>query len=161
MQPKCLKPSISKINNCFLVEYFNGSIKMQDLSNDLPATEAELYKLEQFPLLDIEYSLTVISDDKGLLRSILTSMVATEIPADKLAMDEAHRAEDWELVEKLAHRMKGGFLYCGTRRLVYAAQYLERYHKAGHRKELEGLYQQFMMILDETVPVIQSWLEKN
>ena len=81
-------------------------------------------------------------------------MAIQEIPQDKKAIQEAHANKDWATVERLVHKMKGGALYCGTLRMQYACQYLERYRKAGHTRLLEELYQQLLRVLHETVLAI-------
>jgi hypothetical protein len=57
--------------------------------------------------------------------------------------------------------MKGGAAYCGTVRMKYACQYLERYRKAGHAKSLEKLYYQLVQVVDETKNYIDKWLKMN
>ena len=93
-----------------------------------------------------------------LLKDILTSMILKEMPKDLTELERAYVAKNWDDLEKLAHRMKGGLVYCGTLRLVRACQYLERYHKAGHTRQLEALYQQLRQVADETTKTIQLWL---
>ncbi len=128
------------------------------LGIDLPNTEAELFELEALPLLNIEQALNGIGNDMTLLKSILTAMVEQELPQDLEELDLLHAKSDWNTVEELAHRMKGGLMYCGTERLVFACQYLERYHKAGHSKMLERLHQQVCLIADKTMVAIKLWL---
>ena len=82
------------------------------------------------------------------------------LPNDLKELDALHDASDWESIEKLAHRMKGGLVYCGTNRLVHACQYLERYRKAGHSKSLEGLYQQLRQVAAHTMDAIHAWLSR-
>ena len=52
-------------------------------------------------------------------------MLDEQMLSDQKEIEEAHARQDWDAVEKIAHRMKGGFLCCGTQRLVYASQYLD------------------------------------
>lgn len=56
--------------------------------------------------------------------------------------------------------MKSGLVYCGAFKLVHACQYLERYHKAGHVKFLEPLYEQLCEAIDQTKDAIQQWLSR-
>lgn len=35
---------------------------------------------------------------------------------------------------------------------------MERYLKAGHKKCAERLYTQMLHVIDETIPVIEDWL---
>jgi hypothetical protein len=56
--------------------------------------------------------------------------------------------------------MKGGALYCGTVRMRFACQYMERYLLAGHRKLSEDLYQQLIAVLESTMNYVDNWLLK-
>lgn len=129
------------------------------LGPDLPDCEEELFQLDAFSILDVERALVSMESDVNLLRSILKSMVDIEIPKDMIELDKAYFLKDWNAIEKIAHRMKGGFLYCGTIKLVHACQFLERYHKAGHSQSLDSLYKQLLTIIDETLLVVNNWLK--
>jgi PAS domain S-box-containing protein len=158
--------TLEKIKLTYLSSINFSSIKTKSaktttskkLGIDLPDSEEELFKLEAFPLLDVNSALTNMGNNATLLNNILKSMVEQEIPNDIIELDNAYSSGDWETVEKLAHRMKGGLVYCGTTKLVYACQYLERYRKAGHVKFLEPLYQQLCMVIEETKKAINEWL---
>ena len=128
------------------------------LGPDLPDTEAQLFLLDAFSLLDAESALKGMAHDADLLKSILKSMLEKELPNDLRELDVFHDAGDWESIEKLAHRMKGGLVYCGTNRLIHACQYLERYRKAGHTQCLERLYQQLRQLTVSTMDAIHFWL---
>ncbi|HBI21157.1 MAG TPA: hybrid sensor histidine kinase/response regulator, partial [Legionella sp.] len=130
------------------------------LGFDLPNTEQELFQLHAFDVLNTESALLSMGDDMDLLKTILTAMIRQEMPNDIMALDRAYAAKEWGEIEKLAHRMKGGLVYCGTVKLVQACQYLERYHKAGHTRLLEALYEQLRLVADETTVAIQDWLTR-
>lgn len=123
--------------------------KRCSLGPDLPEYESQLFELNQFPLLDIKRALHNISNE-ALLREMLELMGKVEIPSDERAIKAAHANNDWDNIERIAHKMKGGAVYCGTMRMEYACQYLERYRKAGHTELLERLFQQLINVLDET-----------
>lgn len=135
--------------------------KKEKLGMDLPDTEDELFQLQQFSIFDPDSGIKGIGGDPAVFKALLHSMVYEDVPGDKLEIEEAHASCNWERVEKLAHRMKGGFVYCGTERLAHAAQYLERYYKAGHTQMLEPLYQQFLAVLAETMTILKEWLDKK
>ncbi len=128
------------------------------LGFDLPNTEHELFQLHGLDVLDINSALSSMGNDVSLLKTILTSMVLQEMPKDMAELEHAYVEKNWVEVEKLAHRMKGGLVYCGTLKLVRACQYVERYHKAGHTHRLEELYRQLREVADETTEAIQRWL---
>ena len=131
------------------------------LGFDLPNTEPELFQLHAFDVLNTKSALMSMGDDEALLKTILTSVMLQEMPNDMMELEHAHTAKDWYEIEKLAHRMKGGLVYCGTIKLVRACQYLERYHKAGHTRLLEALYHQLRQVAGETMRAIQYWLSET
>ncbi|MCL9684278.1 PAS domain-containing hybrid sensor histidine kinase/response regulator [Legionella maioricensis] len=166
---KPMNPEIlEKIKLTYLSSINFSSIKTKSaktanskkLGADLPDSEEELFKLEAFPLLNAKSALANMGNNAVLLNNILKSMVEQEIPNDIMELENAHRSNDWETIEKLAHRMKGGLVYCGTTKLVHACQYLERYRKAGHVKFLEPLYQQLCVVIEETKNAINEWLTR-
>lgn len=128
------------------------------LGMDLPDETEELFNLEQYPLLDPAAGIKTFGSD-AVLSTLLQMMAATSIPNDEVILKQAHAAGNWSEIIKLAHKIKGGALYCGTLRLRYACQYLERYHKAGHETLLIKLYQQLMQVLADTKDYIDDWLK--
>lgn len=129
------------------------------LGRDLPDTEEQLFELDKFPLLDVEDGIKKIGDET-ILRTLLHMMIDQAIPDDVISIQKAFAEKDWQRVEELAHRMKAGALYCGTIKMQYACQYLERYRKAGHSTSLEKLYHQLIQVLEETKHHIALWLKK-
>ncbi len=128
------------------------------LGRDLPETEEQLFALEQFPLLDIAKGLETLGNETTLCE-ILREMIDL-IPKQKDELQKAHAAGDWDEVEQLAHKTKGGAEYPGTIRLKYACQYLERYRKAGHFVSLEKLFLQLVAVFDDTQQAIKNWFKK-
>ena len=127
------------------------------LGRDLPDSEEQLFELEQYPLLDIAKGIETVGSEVTL-SEILKGMIDI-IPEHKAELQEAYRADDWDKIEKLAHKVKGGAEYSGTLRMKYACMYLERYRKAGHSASLEKLYQQLMNVLEDTQKCIENWLK--
>ncbi|ARG98276.1 hypothetical protein B6N58_11740 [Legionella micdadei] len=124
------------------------------LGIDLPNTEAELFEMGQFPLLDVDKGIETLGNETTL--DEMLKMMIVEIPKSKEEIQTAYALSDWDKVEKLAHKAKGGASYVGTIRMQYACQYLERYRKAGYAKSLELLYQQLIKVLDETYLFIKN-----
>jgi CheY-like chemotaxis protein len=131
--------------------------KKYTLGLDLPNEEHQLFELQRIPLLDIKTAIKKIGDEV-LLFELLQLMLDSAIPNDEAALIKAYNSKNWDLVEKLAHKIKGGAVYCGTTRLQFACQYLERYRKAGHSDALDALYQQLTNVISETKQQIQYWL---
>jgi PAS domain S-box-containing protein len=126
------------------------------LGLDLPNTEAQLFQLEAYPLLDTVNGIQCLGSE-AVLKELLSQMI-NEFPKDEIALKEAYSEKDWILIEKIAHKIKGGAVYCGTIKLKYACQYVERYQKAGHTRQLNKLYLQLLHVIAETKGAIGDWL---
>ena len=151
------KPLNLEVMESILSQYINLSASGAQLRNQrqgLPEHDFELFDLDEFLLLDIEHALQRIGS-KAVLMEMLHLMATQEIPNDQIVLEEAYKNEDWMTIEKIAHKMKGGAVYCGTFKMQYACQYLERYHKAGYTALLGKLYDQLRTVLDETKQAIE------
>lgn len=129
-------------------------------NTDLPADENEMFTLDKFPVFNFEQGLNN-SGNISLLKELLILMLDEVIPTEESEIKKAYKDKDWISVEKIAHKMKSGALYCGTMKWQYACQYLERYSTAGHTQLLDKLYSQLMQVLEETKQAIQEWLDKQ
>ena len=128
------------------------------LGPDLPDTEQALFELKNYSIFDAELALKQVGGDKTLMLSILNDFITILITKELPFIEQAFVHKDWITVEYLAHKMKGGVVYCGTPRMKFALQYLERYCKAGHFLLRDELYQQFH-VTEETQRVIYEWLK--
>jgi len=137
------------------------STKPTQIRRDLPDLEDELFQIEQFALLDDEQALKNCGDNPAMLREMLTLMINKEVPADLEKMKKAYAANDYPLVEKIAHKIKGGAVYVGTTRMKYACQYVERYWKSGERLLFAKLYQQAVDVIEHTSAFVKEWLQRN
>lgn len=126
------------------------------LGPDLPDTEAALFELDHYPLLDIEVGKKVVGSE-ALARDLLNDLIMV-MPDDLSLIKKAHTQGNWKEVEELAHKMKGGSDF-GTVRMHYALLYMERYLKAGHTKLLEELYAQMLQVIDETMVYLDKCLK--
>jgi len=132
--------------------------KVQKAKLDLPDSEEELFALEQFPILEVEQTLNNLGD-KAVFIDLLENLIKTDLSADFLKMKIAYADKNYDQVEKIAHKMKGGAVYVGTIRMKYACQYLERYWKTGQRKLFDKLYAQTVTVIEETDSYIKEWLK--
>lgn len=129
------------------------------LGLDLPDTEEQLFQLEAFPVLDIDSGIQSLGS-KEFLIEILGQLIQDEFPKEIIALEAAFRDKNWSLMEKIAHKLKGGALYCGTVKLKQACQYLERYQKAGHSSQLNELALQLFSVIEETRQAVTAWLNQ-
>lgn len=134
--------------------------KQSLLGLDLPDTEDALFELEQFPVFDEEYALTQCPD-RSLLITLIESYLSESMQQDITQLKNAHEQKNWQQIEKIAHKIKGGMIYIGTQKMRFACQYFERYYKAGHHTLFEPLYQQIIHVNDETCSFLHYWLENN
>ncbi len=123
---------------------------------DLPNNDGEMFQLTQFPILNSEEALK----NCGTLEMLteLLTLMSQELPTDLECMKKAFNAHDYSLVEKTAHKIKGGAVYVGTTRMKYACQYVERYWKSGQRDLFDALYHQAVSTIEETITYIDGWL---
>jgi PAS domain S-box-containing protein len=129
----------------------------QNSGLDLPDSEEELFQLDIYPLLDEENGIAGLGDLETL-KELLQLMISETLPEDLKAMDYAYAHKNWAQVEHLAHKIKSDALYCGTTRLKFACQYLERSHIASHFHLLDALYKQFSTTVTQTILGILEWL---
>lgn len=126
---------------------------------DLPDSDDEMFQLSQLAILNSEEAVKNCGTNE-MLKELLTLM-AQELPTDLESMKKAFTDNDYSLVEKTAHKIKGGAVYVGTIRMKYACQYLERYWKTGQRELFETLYNQAVCSIEETITFIEGWLKKS
>ncbi|KTD23576.1 sensory box histidine kinase/response regulator [Legionella lansingensis] len=136
---------------------FKASIPPGYLGYELPETEQDLFKLENFPLFDANTALINLGS-KETVKELLDIMLHDNLPQEELDLRKAYQEKRWDNIEKIAHKLKSSALYCGTIKLRYACQYLERYRKAGHLRLQEELYHQLHAVIMETKKAIQDWL---
>ncbi|MDO5215690.1 response regulator [Legionella pneumophila] len=135
------------------------AVDLSKIRKDLPDSDDELFQLNQFPILDSDEALKNCATQE-MLKELLTLM-AQELPTDLECMKKAFKSHDYPLVEKTAHKIKGGAVYVGTIRMKYACQYVERYWKTGQRELFDALYHQAVSTIEETITYIEGWLQRN
>lgn len=117
---------------------------------DVASHDQHLFNLAQYPLINIQSCLKNMSADQASLFNILHTLITEELPQEMLAYKEAHQQQDWEKIDKLAHKMKGGAIYTGLVKLQYACQHFEDYFQSKRTALLEDLYQQILSVIEQT-----------
>ena len=69
--------------------------------------------MEQFSLLDVNNGISNLGS-YSLLKELLELMIHRAIPGDIKDIQQVYKEKNWEQIEKLAHKIKSGALYCGT-----------------------------------------------
>ncbi len=145
-------PRLGKSRN--LINRDNG------LGEGLPSTEEELFQLEQFSLLDLEEGIKTLGTLE-VLKELISQWVKEGFSSDVSDLQEAHAKDDWDKIQQIAHKIKGGAVYVGTIKIKMACQYLERYGKLGKRDLMEALYQQVLTVIEASLQEIRAWLDKS
>lgn len=164
MNAVLIKPLTAKSCTEILETFIPGYHQQPDATktrphrSELPQDES-LFDLSSYPVLDIEEGIKINATIDKLYK-MLKSMVHDSLSPDVQLMKQAHDAADWEKIQGLAHKIKGGAVYVGTIKLKMACQYLERYWKSGQVELLEPLYQQTVAVLNESIHEISSWLKR-
>jgi two-component system aerobic respiration control sensor histidine kinase ArcB len=95
------------------------------------------------PVLDFESGAKIYSGNTELVKEML-QMLVDSFPDELTRLKKAHQKNDWQTIQVVAHKLRGGACYCGTSRLQAACIHLERYLKTGSTKLREELYQQLL-----------------
>lgn len=156
IEPAALKTLIDRFTK---LPSLTSASTASPLGPDLPNTETELFQLDKFPLFDLEVGISTLGDE-ATVREILASLKADAVDQDLELIKQAHAENNWDKVQELAHKIKGGATF-GTVRMYYALLYLERYRKAGHTARFEELYQQMLQVIDESMMALQNWLKNQ
>lgn len=137
----------------------NNQISSSSIESADTARSQELLNLDSHSIFDQRYALQHLND-MSLLLKLVAAYLSDETQNDIKRMIHACKENNWQQVSDIAHQLKGGALYIGTRRLYYALQHLEQYHKTGEHLLLESLYTQAIEINTQTIKVLSSWLEQ-
>ena len=150
------------ILDAFIPGYHQPNATPQEVAyrSELPQHNDSLFDLVPYPALDIDAGIKATGTVE-VLAQMLHFMVNDSLIPDVQLMKQAHEALDWDKVQQIAHKIKGGAVYVGTVKIKMACQYLERYWKSGQRELLEALYQQTLQVIDESLLDIKRWLHSH
>lgn len=126
---------------------------------DLPDNDQDMFQLSQFALLDSDEALKNCGTNTILVEML--SLTTKKLPGDLSCLKDAYEQRDYSLIEKIAHKIKGGAVYVGTIRMKYACQYLECYWKSGQTDLVDALYYQAINIIHETITYVEGWLKNK
>lgn len=129
-------------------------------SFELTTENASWYDLPFYPVLDVEEGIkTAVTID--VLAQILHLMIHETLPMEMQRLKQAHEANDWDKMQQIIHKIKGGAVYVGTVKIKMVCQYFDLYWKSGQRTLLDTLYEQTMAALDESIRIITHWLNSR
>ncbi|RUR12463.1 Hpt domain-containing protein [Legionella sp. km772] len=133
---------------------------MKTKSAKLYTKNKERFDLSSYPLLDVQQALQHIGSE-AVLAQMLLFMIKISLPEDLLMLQKVYAAGDWQEVQNIAHKIKGGAVYVGTVRLKMACQLLERAEHVHDAGCLESLYQQVVFVIEESKKAIGEWLQNK
>jgi two-component system, OmpR family, aerobic respiration control sensor histidine kinase ArcB len=98
-------------------------------------------------VIDFNASIQLTGKDAVFAKEMLTLLVGS-FPEELKTLQKAHEQNDWDLIQSLTHRLKGGTVYCGTPRLTLACTHLDQYLHSGKVALREKLYQQILQEIE-------------
>ncbi|WP_165483349.1 ATP-binding protein [Legionella birminghamensis] len=119
----------------------------------------DLNGFNSFPLFDKEQAITQLGSEEEML-NLLNILLCKEIPESRIALQEAFTHHQWEKLERVAHKLKSGAAYCGTRRLFSACEFLEKALKNGYSPSAEPLYEQLQQVLQQTEQALSTYINE-
>ncbi len=118
-------------------------------------TAVAMGDITQFPLFDLEHAKQRLGNEM-LLFDMLNIMFNDEMPNHIITLNEAYARHDWKRIQKIAHKIKGGAVYCGTYKMQYACQHLEHALETQQVVYYEELFQQLLTVLQETKTMVMN-----
>jgi two-component system aerobic respiration control sensor histidine kinase ArcB len=116
--------------------------KSKRVKNTQAATpQSELLMLEG-PVIDLALGVKVLGTNKTAVKQMIALMLKGAEQDDIPKMKIAHENQEWPTIREIAHKIRGGLVYCGTPRAYQAFSHLNDYVKAGNTELQEALYQQ-------------------
>jgi len=101
-------------------------------------------------VIDLELGAKLMDGNKTLAQEMIT-LLAKNLIGDLMELKEAYQKLDWETIQNIAHRLRGGTSYCGTPRLKVACAQLEDHllSVANPTEYTDILYLQLVREIDE------------
>jgi len=143
-----VKEKAEDILNSF-IPYRKDKLKVE-ASN----TPEEITPKAEALVLDLEFVEKQFGKDGAIATMTLLLESFSE---DLVALQSAHKENDWLSVQDFTHKLKGGGSYCGTMRLIEACFNLESAIRAGKNELFEDFYNQ---LLDEIALASKAIQEK-
>ena len=133
------------------------SIKHEDVEEDnLTIEEANLLDIiNSYPIFNKSISLKNLSGNIDLFNEII-EMFKQSIPGHLQELEKTYQVKDWETIENIVHKIKGGACYTGAVRLNYVCKNFLRCYLTGRTQQLDTLYTYLIYSLKETYTVLES-----
>lgn len=124
--------------------------------NNLTTEKANLLDIiNSYPIYNKTISLKNLSGNIDLFNEII-DMFKKAIPGHIQELERAYQLKDWETIENIVHKIKGGACYAGAIRLNYICKNFLRSYLTGQSQQLDTLYTYLIFSLKETHKVLES-----
>lgn len=125
-----------------LNEFIPHRKKWVEHNQEEAAIDNDLFNLGE-KIVDFEYTTAFLGENKNLMNETLTTFIDS-LPWEIKKLEEAYEQGNWEAIDAIVHKLKGGASYCGTLRLESACTKLDNYIKSGGQTLAPQLYQQLL-----------------
>ncbi len=124
--------------------------------NNLNMEKANLLDIiNSYPIYNKNISLKNLSGNIDLFNEII-EMFKESIPGYIHDLEKVYQLKDWETIENIVYKIKGGASYVGAIRLNYVCKNFLRGYLTAETQQLETLYTYLMFSLKETHRVLES-----
>lgn len=124
--------------------------------NNLSMEKANLLDIiNSYPIYNKTISLKNLSGNVDLFNEII-EMFKESIPGHIQDLEKAYQLKDWETIENIVHKIKGGACYAGAIRLNYICKNFLRSSLTAQSQQLEMLYTYLISSLKEIHKVLES-----
>ncbi len=154
------KPFTAAVAQDILNEFILGETKENSSVFVLPKNEIDSFELDDYPLIDKQIALQNIENESAL-KELLRILVNQSILEGGSILKNAYEKKDWETMQKTAHRLKSGALYCGAKKMEKACQQIECFCKEKHYEELKQAYKKLVSTFNETKKEIETLLQET
>lgn len=120
----------------------------------------KLFQLDDYPIFDEKNGIEK-TNGETLLKEMLEIMLNDIFPEEISNLKIAQTTKNWDAIKKIAHKLKGGSVYCGTIRMTHACHYIERYKPNKQDQQLEKICGQLLTVIEQTEKATRIWLAKK
>ena len=85
----------------------------------------------------------------------IIEMFKESIPGHIQELEKTYQLKDWETIENIVHKIKGGACYAGAIRLNYVCKNFLRCYLTGQSQQLDILYTYLIFSLKETYKALE------
>lgn len=111
--------------------------------------------INSYPIFNKSISLKNLSGNVDLFNEII-EMFKQSIPGHLQELEKNYLVKDWETIENIVHKLKGGASYAGAVRLNYVCKNFLRCYLTGKNQQFDMLYSCLIYSLNETYKTLKA-----